>query len=152
MDKMKKIIYSAALVLTLSLAACSNEENYSPQEILNQAMQETSELDSFYGEYKMTMDDGTEILSKQWEKNGKTRVEMVDSTGEESIAVNDGKTLSSYSKTANEVIIFELGSDVENFVRPTLKEQALRTLELIKIPMILRLAKKKRSRVMKHTI
>lgn len=132
MDKMKKLIYSAAVVLTLSLAACSNEESYSPQEILDQAMQETSELDSFYGEYKMTMDDGTEILSKQWEKNGKTRVEMVDSTGEESIAVNDGKTITSYSKTMNEAIIFELGPDMENLVRPTLKEQALRTLEQIK--------------------
>lgn len=129
---MKKLIYSAAVVLTLSLAACSNEESYSPQEILDQAMQETSELDSFYGEYKMTMDDGTEILSKQWEKNGKTRVEMVDSTGEESIAVNDGKTITSYSKTMNEAIIFELGPDMENLVRPTLKEQALRTLEQIK--------------------
>lgn len=44
---MKKLIYSAAVILTLSLGACSNEESYSPQEILNQAMQETSELDSF---------------------------------------------------------------------------------------------------------
>ncbi|OBW51696.1 hypothetical protein A9986_16430 [Solibacillus silvestris] len=132
MDKMKKMIYSATLILTLSLAACSNEENYSPQEILNQAMQETSELDSYYGEYKTTMDDGTEMLSKQWEKKGKTRVEMVDSTGEESITVNDGKTLTSYSKTTNEAMIFELGPEVESLVRPTLKEQALNTLEQIK--------------------
>lgn len=129
---MKKMIYSAALFLTLSLAACSNEGSYSPQEILNQAMQETSELDSYYGEYKITMDDGTEILSKQWEKNGKTRVEMVDSTGEESITVNDGQTLTSYSKTTNEAMIFEIGQGSESLVRPTLKEQALHTLEQIK--------------------
>ena len=126
------MIYSAALILTLSLAACSNEENYSPQEILNEAMQETSELDSYYGEYKITMDDGTEILSKQWEKTGKTRVEMVDSTGEESITVNDGKTLTSYSKTKKEAMIFEIGQDSEGLVRPTLKEQALLILEQIK--------------------
>lgn len=129
---MKKVIYSAAMILTLTLTACSNEGSYSPQEILNQAMQETSELDSYYGEYKITMDDGTEILSKQWEKNGKTRIEMVDSTGEESITVNDGQTLTSYSKTTNEAMIFELGHDGEGAVRPTLKEQALHTLEQIK--------------------
>lgn len=106
---MKKIIYSAALILTLSLAACSNTEDYSPQEILNQAMQETSELTSYYGEYKIIMNDGTEVQSKQWEKNGKNRVEVIDSTGEESFAINDGKTLTSYTKSTNTAIIIELG-------------------------------------------
>jgi outer membrane lipoprotein-sorting protein len=129
---MKKVIFSAALTLTLSLAACSNSEDYSPQEILNQAMQETSELSSYYGEYKMTFDDGTEIVAKQWEKNGKVRVEMTDTTGEESVTINDGKTLTSYSKTTNTATIFDLGKDSEGFIPPTLKEQALNMLELIK--------------------
>lgn len=129
---MKKIIYSAALILTLSLAACSNTEDYSPQEILNQAMQETSELTSYYGEYKIIMNDGTEVQSKQWEKNGKNRVEVIDSTGEESFAINDGKTLTSYTKSTNTAIIIELGEGSEGMVQPTLKEQALRVLEQIK--------------------
>lgn len=129
---MKKVIYSAALILTLSLVACSNSEDYSPQEILNQVMQETSELSSFYGEYKITLEDGTEMTAKQWEKNGKVRVEMTDLTGDESLTINDGKKLTSYSKTTNTATVFELNHDGEGFVQPTLKEQALRTLEIIK--------------------
>ena len=127
---MKKIIYSAALILTLSLAACSNTEDFSPQEILNQAMQETSELSSYYGEYKMTLEDGTEIVSKQWEKNGKNRIEMIDSTGEESTTINDGKTITSYTKSTNTAVVYELNG--EGFTRFSVKEQALRTLEVIK--------------------
>lgn len=127
---MKKMIYSAALILTLSLAACSTTEDYSPQEILNQAMQETSELSSYYGEYKITMEDGTEMISKQWEKNGKNRVEVVDSTGEESLAINDGKTLTSYTKSTNTATIYEM--DGEGLTQLSIKDQALRILEVIK--------------------
>ena len=129
---MKKAIYSVAFILTLSLAGCNNNEDYSPQEILNQATQETSELPSYYGEYKMNFDDGTEVTGKQWEKNGKVRIEMTDSTGDESITINDGKTLTSYSITTNTATVFELGENSEAFVRPTLKEQAIRMFELIK--------------------
>ena len=130
---MKKFIYSTALILSLSLAACSDSESYSPQEILNQAMQETSELSSYYGKYKMTLEDGTVIGAEQWEKNGKVRIEMEDQNGEEeSITINDGKTLTSYTKSTNTAIIFSLGDDSEGFTKPTLKEQALRTLEIIK--------------------
>lgn len=126
---MKKLIYSAAIILTLSLAACSNTEDYSPQEILNQAMQETSELTSYYGEYKMTMSDGTETNVKQWEKDGKNRVEVVDE-GDESLAINDGNTLTSYTKSTNKATIFEL--DGEGMGQMSIKDQALRTLEMIK--------------------
>ncbi|MCH7323055.1 outer membrane lipoprotein carrier protein LolA [Solibacillus sp. MA9] len=128
---MKKVIYSAALILTLSLAACSSTEEHSPQEILNQAMQETSELTSYYAEYKITMEDGTEVLSKQWAKNGKNRVEIIDSTGEESLAINDGKTLTSYTKSTNTAMIMDISSNGDGFVQLTLKEQALRLLEQV---------------------
>lgn len=131
-ETMKKIIYSTAIILTLSLAGCGSTTDFSPQEILNQALQETSELTSYYGEYKIVMNDGTEVQSKQWEKNGKNRVEVMDSTGEESLAINDGKTLTSYTKSTNTAMILELGEGSEGFVQPTLKEQALRVLEQIK--------------------
>ena len=58
---------------------------------------------------------------------------MEDQNGEEeSITINDGKTLTSYTKSTNTAIIFSLGDDSEGFTKPTLKEQALRTLEIIK--------------------
>ena len=130
---MKKMIYSAALILTLSLGACSNAEDYSPQEILNQAMQETSEITSYYGEYKMDLAGEESFIGKQWEKNGKTRIETTEANGDETFVINDGKSLTTYNKTTNSGFIFTLDeNDPEGFTKPTLKEQAQKTLELVK--------------------
>ena len=84
---MKKMIYSAALILTLSLGACNNTEDYSPQEILNQAMQETSEITSYYGEYKIDLSGEEPMIGKQWEKNGKTRIETTEANGDETFVI-----------------------------------------------------------------
>lgn len=129
---MKKIIISATLTLTLALGACSETEQYSPQEILNQAMQETTEISSYYAEYKMTVDGEGSFTAKQWEHNGKVRIEMLETTGDETITVNDGKTITMYNKTHNSGSTFSAVDDAEGFVRPTIKEQAMQTLELVK--------------------
>jgi outer membrane lipoprotein-sorting protein len=130
---MKKMIYSAALILTLSLGACSNAEDYSPQEILNQAMQETSDINSYYGEFKMELDGENPYTGKQWEKNGKIRIETVESNGDETVNINDGTTITSYNKTTNSGFIFKLDeNDPEGFTQSTLKEQAQKTLGLVK--------------------
>lgn len=129
---MKKVIYSAVLMLSLSLAACSDQESYSPQEILDQAMQETSELSSYYAEYKTIMEDDETIEIKQWAKNGKVRVETIDANGEETLAINDGKILTSYTKSTNTAIIYDFGEEGEGLSQLSVKEQALRTLEIIK--------------------
>ena len=130
---MKKMIYSAALILTLSLGACNNTEDYSPQEILNQAMQETSEITSYYGEYKMDLTGEESMIGKQWEKNGKTRIETTEANGDETFVINDGKSLTSYNKTTNSGFILKFDeNDPEGFIKPTLKEQAQKTLELVK--------------------
>ena len=130
---MKKILYSGALILSLCLAACSNTENYSPQEILDQTMQETSEISTYYGEYVMDMDDGKPTTVKHWEKDGKRRIEMTEDNGAETIMVNDGKMFTLYNiqdKTAMQFSVTE--QDGQSFVPPSLKEQAQMMLELVK--------------------
>lgn len=129
---MKKVICAAALSLTLLLGACSETAQYSPQEILNQAMEETTDLSTYYAEYKMNIDGEGSYTAKQWEHNGKIRIEMLDATGEESIIVNDGKTITIYNKTNNSGSTYSVIDNMEGFVRPTLKEQAMQTLELVK--------------------
>lgn len=129
---MKKVIYAAALTLTLALGACGETEKFSPQEILNQAMEETSELSSYYAEYKMKVDNEGSFTAKEWQHNGKVRIEMLESTNEESITVNNGKTVTLYNKTLNSGSTYSVTDDAEGFVRPTLKEQAMQTLELVK--------------------
>jgi len=129
---MKKIIYSATLTLTLMLGACSGTEEFTPQEILNHTMQETSDIDSYYAEYTMDLGDGTTMTAKQWSKNGKSRVEIEDENGESSIAVNDGKQLISYSSTEQTATAFKLSSETEEMIQPSLKEQVVNIYNLIK--------------------
>lgn len=129
---MKKIIYSAALVLSLSLAACSATEEYSPQEILNNTMQETSDVNSYYAEYKVDFGDDATMTAKQWLKNGKVRSEVQDSNGESSIAVNDGKQLISYTSTEKTATAFDLSADTEGMMQPSLKEQVISIYNMIK--------------------
>lgn len=130
---MKKIIYSATLILTLCLAACSNTENYSPQEILDQTMQEASEVSTYYGEYVMDIGDGQPATFKQWEKDGKRRIEMTEENGAQTIIVNDGTMFTSYNvqdKTAMQFSLTE--QDAQSLVPPSLKEQAQTMLELVR--------------------
>ena len=127
---MKKMIYSATLTFTLMLGACSATEEFTPQEILNNTMQETSDVDSYYAEYTGS-GDGTTMTSKQWSKNGKSCVEVEDSNGESSIAVNDGKQLISYTSTEQTATAFELNPETEGMM-PTVKEQVISIYNLIK--------------------
>lgn len=129
---MKKIIYSAALVLSLSLAACSATEEFSPQEILNNTMQQTTNIDSYYAEYKMDFGEGEIVTATQWSKNGKVRSEVTDSNGVTSIAVNDGKQLISYTSTEKTATAFDLGTDIEGMMQPSLKDQIINIYNMIK--------------------
>ena len=129
---MKKMIYSATLVLTLMLGACSATEEFTPQEILNNTMQETSDVDSYYAEYTMDFGDGTTMAAKQWLKNGKSRVEIEDDNGESSIAVNDGKQIISYTSTEQTATAFELSAETEPMMQPTLKEQVINIYNSVK--------------------
>ena len=129
---MKKILYSGALILSLCLTACSNTENYSPQEILDQTMQETSEISTYYGEYVMDMGDGKPTTFKHWEKDGKRRIEMTEDNGAKTIVVNDGRMVTSYNiqdKTAMRFSVTD--QDGQSFVPPSLKEQAQSMLKLV---------------------
>lgn len=122
---MKKLIYSTALLLTLSLGACSANEDLSPQEILNNAMQETTDLSSYYAEYAMDFGDGTTTLAKQWVKGGKVRSEVEDESGETSYAVNDGEQLISYMSGEQTATAYDLNAASEGFIQPTLREQMM---------------------------
>lgn len=129
---MKKMLYSAALVLSLSLAACSATEEYSPQEILNNTMQETAYVDSYYAEYKIDFGDGSIMTAKQWLKNGKVRSEVKDSNGETSIAINDGKQLISYTSSEKTAIAYDLSANTEGMMQPSLKDQIVNIYNMIK--------------------
>ena len=88
-------------------------------------MQETTDLSSYYAEYKMDFGDGTIVTAKQWNKNNKSRTEVQDNIGETSIAINDGKQLTSYISSEKTATVFDLNNGAEEFIMPTLKEQVM---------------------------
>ena len=130
---MKKMIYSMTLILTLFLAACTNTGTleYSPQEILNNAIQETTDLTSYYAEFNMDFGDGTIVTAKQWKKNNKIYIEVEDSNSK-TISLNDGNQIISYLPDEKTASIFDLSTGEEEFIMPTLKEQIMSMYEFIK--------------------
>ncbi|MGE7090535.1 LolA family protein [Lysinibacillus sp. NPDC048646] len=102
----KKSLRMAGLVtaLTLSLVGCNTQGSYSPQEIIDQALQETTETTTYYGEYTMDMGElGGKAQVKEWAKEGKRRIEMTSENGEHFISVNNGSQLITYDVVGNTV-------------------------------------------------
>ncbi|MDM5247765.1 outer membrane lipoprotein-sorting protein [Lysinibacillus sp. G4S2] len=102
----KKSLRAAGLVaaLTFSLVGCNTEGSYSPQEIIDHALQETKEPLAYYGEYTMDMGEaGGKAQIKEWTKDGKRRIETTAENGEHSIAVNNGSQVMMYDVVKNTV-------------------------------------------------
>ncbi|MFJ7406246.1 MULTISPECIES: outer membrane lipoprotein carrier protein LolA [unclassified Lysinibacillus] len=119
-------------LLTISLVGCNSEASYSPQEIIDQALQETKELESYYGEYTMDIDETGVATVKEWMKDGKRRIEMtVDD--DHVIAVNDGKQITTFSKKENKasIMTFENG-ELEELMGKSAKDSAQVLLNIVK--------------------
>ncbi len=95
----KKTLRAAGLVaaLTFSLVGCNTEASYSPQEIIDQALQETKEPLTFYGEFTMDLGEaGGTAHVKEWSKEGKRRIDMTTENGEHVISINNGSEIMMY--------------------------------------------------------
>ncbi|MGE6516485.1 LolA family protein [Lysinibacillus sphaericus] len=102
----KKSLRAAGLVtaLTFSLVGCNTQGSYSPQEIIDQALQETAETTTYYGEYTIDMGEmGGKAQVKEWAKEGKRRIDMTSENGEHFISVNNGTQIIMYDVVGNTV-------------------------------------------------
>ncbi|QPQ31360.1 LolA family protein [Lysinibacillus sp. JNUCC 51] len=130
----KKSLRAAGLIaaLTFSLVGCNTEGSYSPQEIIDQAMQETKEPLTYYAEYKMDMGDvGGKAQVKEWAKDGKRRIETTAENGEHIITVNNGSQVIIYDVVKNTVNKMDLGKDgLDGFKSP--RDQAELLFNLVK--------------------
>ena len=118
---MKKMSYSMTNKETLK---------YSPQEIFNNAIQDTTELPSYYAEFTMDFGDGKIVTAKQWVKNNKNYLEVEDNNSK-TILLNDGNQLISYFPNEKTATIFDLSAK-EEFIMPTIKEQVMSMFKFIK--------------------
>ncbi|MEK4229666.1 LolA family protein [Solibacillus sp. FSL H8-0538] len=132
----KKIIYLAAVVaaFTFSLTGCNtSDSSYSPQEIIDQAMQETVAATTYYGEYEMDFggaEDNATVM--EWVKEGKRRIDMIGMYDEHFITVNDGRTVTTYDTVENSAIIYEMNKDaLTSNTSPSPREQAQLLLDMV---------------------
>ena len=128
-----KLLKATALLSMLTLAACNAEVgNVSPQDIIENVVQENEEPIAYYGESTMTLSDGTSFTMKEWKaKDGKVRTEMVDSLGNVSHSVNDGVHVWMHDVATNEVMQFTLDEETAQGVNKSPSEQAKAMLETI---------------------
>lgn len=136
MKQTKWIVITIILGVFL-MSGCSNESSqYTPEEVINNALKEKSPLGSYYAEAEMTIDLGEEIehiILKEWHsEDGKSRAESQNKDGSESaISVNNGEEFIIYEEEQNKAFILD-DPELLAFNQPSPKEQALHLLEMIR--------------------
>ncbi|WP_342532608.1 hypothetical protein MKY80_08910 [Lysinibacillus sp. FSL R5-0849] len=89
-------------VMTFSLVGCNTEASYSPQEIIEQTLQESKQPLTYYGEYTLDMGElGGKAQVKEWVKDKYRRIEMKGDNDEHVITVKTDSELISYDVTEN---------------------------------------------------
>jgi len=100
----KKSCRAAGLmaVMTFSLVGCNTETSYTPQEIMEQALQESKEPLTYYGEYTVDMGElGGKAQVKEWAKDSNRRIELTGDNGEHVISIMTDSQVLSYDVTEN---------------------------------------------------
>ncbi|MGM8212176.1 LolA family protein [Virgibacillus sp. W0430] len=117
------------------LFGCSTEiSQYSPDQVINNALEETTEALAYYAEAEMTMETGDDIENmetKEWYNgDGKMRMEITDESGL-TILVNDSKSVKTYEKEKNRAFIMS-DPEVLAYNPPAPREQAEMLLDMIR--------------------
>lgn len=125
-------------VIVVTLFGCSSQENqYSPDQVIKNALEKTESLESYYAEADMITRKNDEVIEqirmKEWQAtDGKRRIETEnkDDTGK-TIAVNDGKELTTYMVDENQVFVID-GEDLLDQTQRSLKDEVYFYLESIR--------------------
>lgn len=132
------------ILFVIIVSGCDSENsNYSPDKVINNALEEKESVGSYYAEAEMKLYENEELTLdgelKEWQfDDGRSRIESSNITKDEeedfkteSIAVNDGELVTIYEKELNEVITID---DPELLSTETTspKEQADIVLDMVK--------------------
>lgn len=137
---MRKTILPIVTLILLGglLMACSSDNNmFSPDQVISQALENSEKIDSYIAESKIVISENDQIVEenvlKEWRhEDGRVRIETLDEAGETiSIVVNDG----------NELIIYDLESEQASVIddpelialnQQSPKEQAELSLSIVR--------------------
>jgi outer membrane lipoprotein-sorting protein len=138
--KLTKIKNAAGIfvigVLAMGIFGCAPENQFLPQQVINNALEKTEEPASYYIEAEMrTIEDGKEtehILLKEWvSEEGKRRTEtQYADGGGKNIAVNDGTKLISYQPETNQAFLIE-NTELSELNQMSPKHQAEQLLKMV---------------------
>src|SRR5690625_1894696 len=138
MKTIKKLRMILLGVMILGLFGCSSEtKQYSPDQVINNALEEKDLPGAYYGETESTTSEKGEkvdqYIMKEWRSDdGKARVEATNKDGsDESIAVNDGNEFISYEVDKNRAYMID-DPELLEFNQPSPKEQANNLLEMVR--------------------
>lgn len=125
------------VALIVSVIGCSSSlEEYSPDQVINNALTKKDNVQSYYAESKFTtMEQGkvTESITlKEWvSQDGKRRTETSSQNeSENSIAVNNGTSLTMYMPVEKKAFIFEM-EELAELNQQSPREQAENMLKFI---------------------
>lgn len=123
-------------IVMIGLLGCTIDgKQYSPEQVIENALKKQAPIESYYAEAEMNLSFGGEmdeqIVLKEWRSaDGKARIEMDDNqTNEVVVAVNDGIAMTTFDAAENQAIIFDAAELVAYQGSP--KEQAMQILEMI---------------------
>lgn len=133
--KNKLLFVFIFLAICIFLFGCSTEMNqYSPDQVINNALQEEVDVRSYYAESVMLMEIGKEteeIKMNEWySSDGKMRSELIDESGVNSITVNNGSSSLTYDSENNTAFILD-DPELLALNQPSHREQAEALLDMI---------------------
>lgn len=125
-------------VIIMGIFGCSSEtKQFSPDQVINNALEEEDLPEAYYGETESTTSEKGEkvdqYIMREWRSDdGKARVEATNKDGsDKSIAVNDGNEFISYEVDKNQAYMID-DPELLEFNQPSPKEQANNLLEMVR--------------------
>lgn len=124
-------------LLLVSLLGCSSEaEQFSPEQVINNALKEKADPSSYYAEsewiFSFAGEEPEKMINKEWHsEDGKVRMEVENEDGSNlNISINDGKTFTMYSEESKEAFVSD-DSELQDLNQLSPKDQAMNLLEWI---------------------
>lgn len=124
------------MVGTILLFGCSTGvSQYSPEQVINNALKGTADVGAYYGEAEMKISENGQktesILIKEWvSEDGKRRIEALDNS-EKAITVNDGNNLITYETEANQAYVIEGNPEFLSMNQMSPRQQAEQLLKMV---------------------
>lgn len=137
MNKKLRMIVIIGVIATALLGCTVETSQYSPEQVINNALDETDSLGSYYAESEWTsMEKGKLVshnVSKEWRSvDGRMRNEFADKDGSNlSITVNDSNSLLIYNVEEKQAYYIVDDPEILGFNQPSPREQANTILEML---------------------